>query len=326
MAAGESGSLEDVITGETRGLIFDIQGHSVHDGPGTRTLVFMSGCQLRCRWCSNPEGQSLLPRLMYRAQFCKKCPFRCVEACSKGAARRAKESSPPVGFDRYKCDNCSSMECIKACYMQALQPSAKWYTVEKLMRLFNRDRCYWGVGGGITFTGGEPLLQPDFLLRVLERCGEAGISACIETNGYVSRTVLQSVLPFVEWLFVDIKHMDSDKHVEGTGVPNEPVLENIREIASSGWPGRTIIRVPVIPGYNDTIENAEATARFLRNVGLNEINLLPFHRLGASKYQQLGLAYEYAGHTAQSPESLEPLASIFRMNGVSCYVGADTPF
>ncbi len=326
MAAGHSGSREDVTTGETKGLIFDIQGHSVHDGPGTRTVVFMSGCQLRCRWCSNPEGQSLRPRLMYRAQSCKKCPFRCVEACPRGAAQPAKNSSLRVLFDRDECDNCSSMECVKVCYLQALQPSAKWYAVEESMRLFNRDRCYWGVGGGITFTGGEPLLQPDFLLRVLKRCAETGISACIETNGYVSRTVFQSVLPFVEWLFVDIKHMDSAKHVEGTGVPNEPVLENIREIASSAWPGRMIIRVPVIPGYNDTAENAELTAGFLRDVGLKEINLLPFHWLGASKYQQLGLAYEYAGRTTQTPESLEPLAHIFRRNGISCYVGADTPF
>ncbi len=218
------------------------------------------------------------------------------------------------------------MDCINVCYRQALQPSGKWYTVDALMRLFNRDRCYWGAGGGITFTGGEPLLQQTFLLQVLERCSDTCIPVCIETNAYVPRLVLDSVLPFIEWLFVDIKHMDSAKHVEGTGVPNEPVLENIRGIASSGWPGRIIIRVPVIPGYNDTVENAEATARFLKDVGLNEINLLPFHRLGASKYQQLGLVYEYSEHAAQRPESLEPLANVYRRKGISCYLASETPF
>ncbi len=325
MAATRSAS-EQADTAEPRGLIFDIQGHSVHDGPGTRTLVFMSGCPMRCRWCSNPEGQTLRPRLMYRSQFCNKCPLRCVQACPKDAIQPAKNAHPPILLDRGTCDDCSGMECTKVCYMQALQPSGSWYTVDELMRLFNRDQFYWGSDGGITFTGGEPLLQSDFLLKVLNRCREAYISACIETNAYVPRPVLEAVLPLVEWLFIDIKHMDSAKHVEGTGVPNEPVLDNIRGIASTGWPGRVIIRVPVVPGYNDTPENAEATARFLRSLGLSEVNLLPFHRLGASKYEQLGLAYEYADSAAHNLENLEPLASVFRMNGISCYLSADTPF
>lgn len=266
---------------ETKALIFDIQGHSVHDGPGTRTVVFLSGCPLRCKWCANPEGQLFRPRLMYKAQFCKKCPLRCVEACPKGAARPSKDGSPPVLFDRKACDCCDSMDCTKVCYMQALQPSGKWYTVEELLRTFNRDRCYWGPEGGITFSGGEPLVQQDFVLKLLQRCHEACISACVETNAYAPRSVLQSVLPIVQWLFIDIKHMNSAKHAEGTGVPNELILDNIRWLTSSGWPGRIIIRVPIIAGYNDTAENAQATADFLTQAGLREINLLPFQRLAA---------------------------------------------
>ncbi len=312
--------------GDTKGLIFDIQGHSVHDGPGTRTVVFLSGCPLRCKWCANPEGQLLRRQLMYKAQFCRKCPLRCVEACPKGAARTSQNGSPPVLFERSVCDRCDSMDCISVCYMQALQPSGKWYTVDELMRIFNRDRCYWGLEGGITLSGGEPLAQPDFVLKVLERCHQAAISACLETNAYVSRPLLESVLPFVQWLFIDIKHMDSGKHAEGTGVPNESILQNIRWLASSGWAGRIIIRVPVIPDYNDTAVNMQATAEFLTQAGLREINLLPFHRLGATKYEQLGLRYAYTDLAPCAPATLETLAELYRMHSITCYVGSDTPF
>ena len=311
---------------ETKGLIFDIQGHSVHDGPGTRTVVFMSGCPLRCKWCANPEGQLLRPRLMYKAQLCRRCPFRCVDGCPKAAVRPSRNGSPSVLFDRSVCDCCDGLDCTKVCYMQALQPSARSYTVDELMRVFNRDRCYWAARGGVTFSGGEPLLQHDFMLTLLKCCNRAYISACVETNAYVPRSVLQSVLPLVQWLFIDMKHMDSAKHAEGTGVPNEVILDNIRWIKSSGWGGRMIIRLPLIPDYNDTLENAQATAGFLSGVGLTEINILPFHRLGASKYEQLGLTYDYAGRRPISPEMLDSVAKVYRTQGITCYVGADTPF
>ncbi len=311
---------------DPRGLIFDIQGHSITDGPGTRTLVFMSGCPLRCKWCSNPEGLLLRPRLMYRAQLCNRCPIRCVEACPKGAARPSGRLAPPVLFNRDVCDSCDNMECLKVCYRQALQPSGNWYTVGELMRVFKRDCSYWGQEGGITFTGGEPLLQKDFLMEVLQSCTDACISACVETNAYVPWPVLNSVLPIIDWLFIDIKHMDSARHADATGVPNEPILENIRHVASTAKRPRTVIRVPVIPGFNDMVENMEATARFVKEVGLSEINLLPFHRLGASKYTQLGLTYDYAETAIQPVENLDLLAAACVNQGVSCYLGADTPF
>ncbi len=312
---------------ETKGLIFDIQGHSIHDGPGTRTVIFMSGCPLRCKWCCNPEGQLLHSRLLYKVDLCRNCSSNCVEACPQGAARlSADNTGSPILFDRSKCDRCDSLECVKVCYRQALQASGKWYTVDELMRLLNRDRCYWGTSGGVTLSGGEPLLQHDFMLNLLQCCHAAYISAGVETNGYVPQSALQSILPFVQWLFIDLKHMDSAKHVEGTGVPNELILDNIRWIQSSGWPGRMIIRSPLIPGYNDTAENAQATASFLTQVGLTEINVLPFHRLGASKYEQLGMPYDYAGQGLQSPTILESLAQVYRAQGITCYVGAETPF
>ena len=162
------------------------------------------------------------------------------------------------------------------------------------MRIFQRDRSYWGEEGGITLTGGEPLMQEEFVLHLLERCHDAMIATCVETSGQVSRAMLQAALPFIQWLFVDLKHMDSGKHLEATGVPNETILDNIRWIAGSDWPGRMVLRMPVIPGFNDTVDNAEATAALLAEIGSSEINLLPFHRMGTSKYEQLGMRYAYA--------------------------------
>jgi glycyl-radical enzyme activating protein len=312
--------------GETKGLIFDIQGHSIHDGPGTRTLVFLSGCPLRCSWCSNPEGLLLRQRLMYKSRLCKNCAMRCVSACPAGAARRSAKGSGVVVFDRIQCGCCDTMDCINVCYTGALQAGGKWYTVDELMRILGRDRCYWGSRGGVSLTGGEPLMQDEFVLDLLERCHGAYIDTCVETSAYVPRVVLQYALPYIQWLFVDIKHMNSAKHLQGTGASNELILDNIRWIANTNWPGRMMLRMPVVPGFNDDVANAQVTAAFLAEIGQSEINLLPFHRLGTSKYEQLGMTYEYAGRAAVAQESVESLAFVFRQQGILCHLGANTPF
>ncbi len=312
--------------GETRGLIFDIQGHSLHDGPGTRTLVFLSGCPLRCKWCSNPEGLGLRRRLMYKPRLCKGCPGRCLPVCPAVAVARPEHGDLPVVFDRKQCDCCDTLDCMRVCFTGALETSGKWYTVDQLMRVFNRDRCYWGLHGGVTLTGGEPLLQEEFALELLARCHRDYIDTCVETSAYVSRDLLQAALPYIQWLFVDLKHMDSDQHLEATGVDNQSILDNIRWIATSGWPGRMVVRMPVVPGFNDGIANAQATAALLSEVGQSEINLLPFHRLGTSKYEQLGMTYAYADLTAPDQESLESLALVYRQQGIACHLGSDTPF
>lgn len=311
---------------DTKGLISDIQGHSIHDGPGTRTLVFLSGCPLRCKWCSNPEGLSLRPRLMYRSRLCKGCPCRCLPVCTAGAARQSQDDGEPFVFDRKQCDGCDILDCVKVCYTGALQVSGKWYTVDELLHVFECDRCYWGNQGGVTLTGGEPLMQRAFVVDLLKHCQRAYVDTCMESSVYVPRSVLQSALPYVQWVFIDLKHMDPAKHTQATGVPSDIILENIRWLAISGWPGRMMLRMPVILGFNDDIANAQATASFLDEIGQSEINLLAFHRLGASKYEQLGMRYEYAEQAAPSPESLELLASIYSQQGIACHLGSDTPF
>lgn len=309
-----------------KGLIFDIQGHSVHDGPGTRTLIFLSRCPLRCAWCSNPEGQHLRQRLMFKGQFCRNCPRRCIDACPRGAIHPAGDEAPLVVFDHVLCETCDSRECIRSCYMRALQVSGKWYTISDVMRILNRDRSYWSAEGGVTLSGGEPLLQRDFVTALLRSCRDSCISACVETTAHVPLETLSSVLPYLQWIFVDLKHMDTAKHHQATGVGNELILSNVRWLAQSNWTGRLVARMAVIPRFNDSEENAVATAGFMKEVGLKEMNLLPFHRLGASKHEHLGLQYAYADQPAMPPATLRELAAIYQNQGISCHVGTDTPY
>lgn len=311
---------------DLKGLIFDVQAHSVHDGPGSRTLVFLSGCPLRCSWCCNPEGFLLRPRLLFKPRLCSNCPRRCVAACPSGAVVPAPSDSSPVALNRERCDRCQSFDCTKVCYRSALRISGRSYTVDELMCILKRDRQFWGARGGVSFSGGEPLLQPEFMKAVLARCREAYIQTALETACHSHPAFLETILPLLDWLFADIKHMDPVQHRDGTGVDNALILSNIRAIAASGWKGRMILRVPVIPGFNDSVDNTEATARFVKEVGLSEVNLLPFHRLGASKYTQLGMPYRFAEVAPPSPACLFRLAGIYKAAGLSCWLGSDTPF
>jgi len=309
-----------VETGLTKGLIFDIQGYSVHDGSGCRTLVFLSGCPLRCAWCSNPEGQLLRPRLMYRERKCTHTHYRCLAACPHNAIRLT-DTNPPLQFDRSTCDRCDHMECVSACLSEALRIASRTYTVDELMRILVRDQGFWGSQGGVTFAGGEPLFQAEFLLALLAKCRSNYMHTTVETCAHASTSVFREVLNWTDALFIDIKHMDSSAHRAGTGAGNELILQNIEEVASTGWDGRLIIRVPIVPGFNDTVENLQATAAFMAGLELKEVNLLPFHRLGHSKYEQLGLDYEYAQVPTPSAEALKSYQRIFEAAGLQCYVG-----
>lgn len=315
---------------EERGLIFDIQGYSVHDGPGCRTLVFMSGCPLRCAWCANPEGMEPRKRLLFRAAKCKhqanNCT-QCIKACPYGAiTSNGVDADPPLSIDRSICRNCSTFDCASACLWGALGVAGKEMTVKELWRIIDRDRQYWGGRGGVTFTGGEPLLQREFILAMLKRCKEGFVHTAVETSACVDTDHFLKAMRYLDFAFIDVKHMDPERHKEGTGVSNEQTLTNIRALAASNWPGRLVLRIPVIAGFNDSMENMEATARFMREVGLSEINLLPFHRMGDSKYTQLGQVYSYSDVEAMPLEHLVPLQEMFMEQGIACYIGSHTPF
>jgi pyruvate formate lyase activating enzyme len=305
------------------GLVFDIQGHSVHDGPGTRTTVFMSGCPLSCIWCSNPEGICGKPMLMHRDTRCKKCGA-CIALCPQNSPSINKDGD--LIFNRELCDVCTTHECIENCFNEAIIVSGKRFTLDDLIKVLERDRGFWGSRGGVTFSGGEPLYQRRFISAALKACKERYIHTCIETTSYLSTDFYLSMLPYIDWIFTDIKHMDSEKHLEITGVRNELILQNIRELAKADWDGVVIPRIPVIPGVNDSEDNIAATAAFIKDSGLDVVNLLPFHRLGESKWRQLGKTYAFAEQESPSDEVMKKLQKVAQDQGIYCFVGWETPF
>jgi len=307
------------------GLIFDIQGFSVHDGPGSRTTVFLSGCPLRCRWCANPEGRELRRQLLFSAQKClceKSGCQRCATACPRGAIT-VSEGMPKR--DASMCKGCGSFECARACYHEALRLSGRWYQAEELMQVLRRDRQFWSAGG-VTFSGGDPLFQKDFLLDVLKRCRKEAIHTAIETAGYAETADFLEVMSYIDLAFVDIKHMDSGLHKRETGVGNERILQNISRLSTSPWNGRLILRIPVIEGYNDGAEHIREVIRFMKMNGLFEINILPFHRMGTTKWTQLGLEYPYGRQPPGSEQKLKEIQQLFLFCDIACYIGSEVVY
>lgn len=304
------------------GLAFDIQAHSVHDGPGTRTTVFLNGCPFACKWCCNPEGLSRKPVLMHREIRCVSCG-NCLRACPKGAV--TMEADGPV-FDRAVCADCESHECVAVCYHEGLVVSGTSHTVEDLVKIFQRDRQFWGSGGGVTFSGGEPLLQRDFMLPLLRRCREIRINTCVETTASLPSGWFMEAASLLDWIFVDIKTMDPEAHKAMTGADNALTLKNIRLLGASDLDCFVVVRIPVIPGFNDSEESIRATARFVRECGLEVINLLPFHRLSESKWKQLGREYAFKDVPGTALDQLDAPAAWIRDEGLTCYTGWETPF
>ncbi len=311
------------------GHIFDIQAYSVHDGPGCRTLVFLRGCPLRCEWCANPEGLEIRNRNLYRVTKCINRKYgceRCIEACPHQAITVCPDGEIPLNIDWSKCQKCTTLECTKVCLVEAMIPCGRDITVAELMRILNRDRHFWAGNGGVTFSGGEPMVQKEFLLAALKACQEVYIHTAIETSGHLPTETYLEVMKHVDFAFNDVKHMDPVKHKAKTGVSNELILKNIAALANSNWPGRLVLRSPVIEDFNDTEENMLAIADFMHKIGLTEFNLLPFHRLGDSKWKQCGMEYPYSFYEATPPEIMEKLQKILLGQGINCYIGSETPF
>ena len=310
---------------EDKGLVFDIQSYSVHDGPGCRTTCFFSGCFLKCEWCANPESWDCNQKVMFAEGKCKvnQGCSRCIDTCSNNGIY-IKDGKIEMNWNI--CSDCKDLKCVESCYNEALKKCGKLYSVDDLLRILNRDRQFWSRDGGVTFSGGEPFYQKDFLLKVLKRCKESYIHTAIETTAFVETETFLKAMEYIDFAFIDLKHMDREKHKEKTGVYNDLILKNIIALKESKWNGRLVLRTPIIEDYNDNRENFEQTADFMNSIGLFEINILPFHRMGDSKWNQLGKSYKYKEYEATSEEKLEEIQEIFLDKRIACYIGSETSF
>lgn len=270
-------------------MIFNIQKCSIHDGGGLRTLVFFKGCPLRCQWCANPESQSFQPEIMESRNKCIGC-LRCREECPVGAIR-LEESGPVI--DRGMCQQC--FHCAGVCYAGAKYVTGEEVTAEALFRKIDQDRMFYALsGGGVTFSGGEPLAQPEALEEIARLCHDSGIHVMLESCGHAVFESFQSILPYIDAMFLDLKHIDPAAHRALTGADNRLVLENIRKIADFGVP--ITVRTPVVPGCNSDRANITGIADFIRDIpGVTGYELLAYHNLGESKYRALGRNYPLKG-------------------------------
>lgn len=294
---------------------------SVHDGPGCRTLIFMQGCTLHCSWCSNPEGISQNPSLLYNSEKCR-LDGNCVMDCPYNAI---KITDQKLSINRKLCTNCKDYKCLTNCYTKALRISSQEYSVEELLKIVNRDRQFWGQDGGVTLSGGEPLLQIDFVEEFLRRCHDAYIHTAIETCGNLPWDYYERVLPYLDWIFIDFKHPDPKIHMIETGATNNSILSNIEKL-SNKFEGKLIVRIPIIPDYNNTAEAIEAYIRFFLKNNIKEVNILPLHHLGREKYNLIGKEYKMSSLKTPSQKQMKEIEKTYTGAGIVCYTGSVTPF
>ncbi|MDD5711950.1 MAG: glycyl-radical enzyme activating protein [Smithellaceae bacterium] len=297
-----------------RGLVFSIQRYSIHDGPGIRTTVFLKGCPLRCKWCSNPESLQPRPELMFRKVKCDLCGS-CVAACPRGAVVLQEEK---LEIDREMCDSCG--ECIAACPKGAFEMAGRLLGVAEVLTEVRKDDIFYlNSSGGMTLSGGEPLMQGEFAIEVLKACKRSGLHTTLDTSGYVAREVLEQALEFADLVLFDVKHLDAEEHKSLTGVDNGLIQDNLRVTVASG--ARVWIRVPVIPGFNDSPDDIRRLAKGTAKLAVEKVSLLGYHEWGKQKYECLGRTYPLEGLIPPTEERLGELARIIEAEGLQVTIG-----
>lgn len=284
-------------------MIFDIQRCSIHDGAGLRTLVFFKGCPLRCPWCANPESQSYEEELMETPVKCIGCE-RCINICPKKAIYLTEDG---YKTKREKCIHC--YKCIDNCFSSARHLTGREYGIDELYKEICKDRVFYSMyGGGVTFSGGEPLTQPEYLAQIAEKCKKGGINVAIESCGFGDFEKFKIALPYIDYAFFDVKCINSKAHKEITGVGNELILENLKHIAAADIP--ITVRTPIVPGYTDTLENVVGIAKLIKEIpSVREYELLKYHELGIPKYKALNRVYPVKVTEPLSDEKMKVLVT-----------------
>lgn len=295
------------------GTIFDIKKYAINDGPGIRTVVFFQGCPLNCRWCHNPEGLSPQPRLMYRQNRCILCGT-CATVCPQQAIHMNGMAST----DRSKCDDCG--KCSDICYNDARVMTGRVMTVSQVIAEIERDVPFYDQsGGGVTFSGGEPLLQPRFLRELLVTCHAHEINTTVDTSGYAAWKTLDSVREYIDLFLFDLKVMPDDRHIQYTGVSNQVILRNIQRLSQRG--AHILIRIPLIPGINDDEDNLRQSGSFLSTLPrILGVELISYHHLATAKYEALGLSFPLSETHSPNADEMQHSAVLLREFGLTVKV------
>ncbi len=297
------------------GVVFNIQKFSTHDGPGIRTTVFLKGCPLTCLWCSNPESQGKSPQLMVRNLKCSGCGA-CLTTCPENAISFSEEKKRLMDWST--CTNCFS--CVEACLYGALTAMGQHMTTQEVLEAVEKDRVFYeNSGGGATLSGGEVLGQHAFLEELLLLLKKKGIHRTLDTTGYAPSSVIKKIIPLVDLVLFDLKHLDSDRHKQGTGLGNELILKNLRTIAAHV---KTWIRIPLIAGYNDSIEHITQVAELGALLNIDKVSFLPYHEGGISKIEQIGMKDTNYKATAPDDEHLDILLGIIKKHHIKATVGS----
>ncbi len=301
---------------ENTGFIFDTKKFAINDGPGIRTTIFFKGCSLNCQWCHNPESISAKPQKMFNINKCITCG-ECVTACQSDAISLA---TGKIVFDNELCN--LSGACAEACPTGAIEMVGRTATVAELMEIIEKDRIFYDQSeGGVTFSGGEVLLQPNFLIELLDTCKKEHIHRTLDTTGNVASDILLEVAKRVDLFLYDLKMIDCEKHQKYCGVSNTLILDNLKKLSKQG--AHIIIRIPFINGVNSDDVNIEATAKFVAALEGEKklVNLLPFHKVAEKKSERLGKHCDLSKMAEPTPEELSHAVSIFAKHGVTAKIG-----
>ncbi|MBT6148319.1 MAG: glycyl-radical enzyme activating protein [Gemmatimonadetes bacterium] len=301
-----------------QGLLLDIDRFASHDGPGIRTAVFLKGCPLSCEWCNSPESRLNHAEILYQSDRCTGC-WLCLEACPDLALSKAPPGARAVvDFDRSQCTVCGL--CVEACYPGALRLAGTQITVGELVADVERDRPFFErSGGGVTLSGGEPARQFTFSYNFLRACQERGIHTALETTGYGRREAIAALAKVADLLLYDVKFIDDTLHRRHTGVSNKVMQQNLEQLAT--WHPNIQVRVPCIPGVNDSVQQIGDTARWVAELGLEKIVLLPYNAAAGAKYGWMGKPFALPDTEAQTKEYMASLADVCQQAGVTVQVG-----